>query len=102
MSASWNPRWSVLGVCALSSALLLGGGVPNATAQWNGQSAFGLSHRPVCGAVPKRFARCHSDVVTDAGGKPLATSGPSGYGPADLQSAYDIFDQASSAGGTQT
>jgi PKD repeat protein len=40
--------------------------------------------------------------VTDAAGDPLVTPAPNGYGPTDLQSAYNIFTQSSTAGGTQT
>jgi hypothetical protein len=65
-------------------------------------AAIGFSHRPVCGAVPVRVARCHSEVVVDATGAPLVTAGPAGYGPADLQSAYGVGAPAASAGGTQT
>ena len=50
---------------------------------------FGLSHRPVCPPAPDFAARCHADVVTAAGGQPLATTTYSkGYGPAELASAY--------------
>ena len=44
----------------------------------------------VCAKPAAGTAACHSRVVTDAGGKPLATAGPSGYGPADLRSAYAL------------
>src|SRR4051794_33690377 len=40
--------------------------------------AIGFAHRPVCGAVPLRVARCHSEVVVDATGAPLVTTGPAG------------------------
>jgi subtilase family serine protease len=40
--------------------------------------------------------------VTDAGGKPQVTPGPAGYGPSDLQSAYNLTSAAASAGGSQT
>ena len=43
-----------------------------------------------CPAVPSGFAACLARVVTDSSGKPLATSGPSGYGPADIQAAYGL------------
>jgi subtilase family serine protease len=50
-----------------------------------------LSHVPVCpGPSAHGSARCHAHVVTDNSGRPLATSGPAGYGPADLRSAYDV------------
>jgi subtilase family serine protease len=44
----------------------------------------------VCGKPAAGYAACHARVVTDAGGKPDATAGPSGYGPADLRSAYGL------------
>ena len=40
---------------------------------------------PAAGAV-----RCHADIRTDDNLNPLATSGPAGYGPADLRNAYGI------------
>lgn len=46
-----------------------------------------------CGAVLPGFARCHSIVRTDS------TSGPSGYNPADLRTAYSL---PTSGGGGQT
>jgi subtilase family serine protease len=56
----------------------------------------------VCGAVTGHFARCNSDVVTNASGNPLVTSAPAGYGPADLQSAYGLAAQSASGGVGQT
>jgi subtilase family serine protease len=54
-------------------------------------------HARVCpGALPGE-ARCHSWVRVDGTGAPLATSGPSGYGPADLQSAYVLSATGSTA-----
>jgi PKD repeat protein len=90
-----------LAVVAMAAALLAFA-VPSATARPTDPGAFGRSHRPVCGPAPKGAARCHSDVVTDAQGDPLVTPAPDGYGPSDLQGAYNIFNQSSSAGGTQT
>src|ERR687887_244969 len=58
------------------------------------RAARGVSIRPVCGAVPIGHARCFSLV------KGNAASGPSGYGPADLQSAYKL--PSSTAGSGQT
>src|SRR5437588_1435655 len=65
------------------------------------QANNGVSHQPVCpGPAQSATARCDSDVVTDAQGHPLATSAPNGYGPTDLQSAYNL--PSSTAGGGQT
>ena len=98
-----NSRWTLLLSCAAMAAALLAFGVPGATAAPpSDPGAFGRSHRPVCGPAPKGAARCHSEVVTDAQGDPMVTPAPNGYGPTDLQSAYNIFTQSSTAGGTQT
>jgi subtilase family serine protease len=64
-------------------------------------AASGQSHKPVCGPVPPGEARCHAEVVTDANGTPLATSGPTGLAPVDLQSAYKLTS-ASAGGSSQT
>lgn len=56
-----------------------------------------VRHAPVCpGPAAAGTARCHSHVVVDSRGQPLATSGPSGYGPADLRSAYAVTGSGSS------
>jgi subtilase family serine protease len=48
------------------------------------------------------FKHCNLELLGDRSGPPLATTGPSGYGPADLQSAYNVASAAASAGGAQT
>lgn len=63
----------------------------------NGVSA---QHIPVCGAVPAGFARCHAILVVPSGGVSPNASSPSGYNPADLQSAYNL--PSSTAGTGQT
>src|SRR3954468_21978685 len=57
----------------------------------------GVSIRPVCSAVPAGYARCFSLVKGDA--LPFA-SGPSGYGPPDLQAAYALPSSTAGAGQT--
>jgi subtilase family serine protease len=52
-------------------------------------AASGQSQRPICPG-PVTGARCHAHVVTDRSGKPLASSGPSGYGPAQFHGAYNL------------
>ena len=49
-----------------------------------------LAHARVCPSSAPGEARCHSFVRVDAAANPLATSGPTGYGPADLASAYKL------------
>ncbi|UTI64364.1 S53 family peptidase [Paraconexibacter antarcticus] len=65
-------------------------------------SAQGVAHKAVCPGAPSGFAHCDSQVVTDASGAPLATATPSGFGPADLQSAYALATAAAGAGGGRT
>jgi len=89
---------SALGVTALS--ILAFAGTPAATHAANGVSA---QHVPVCGAVPVGYARCHSILVLRSDGKPGGGGGTvSGYGPADLQSAYNLATASASAGSGQT
>jgi subtilase family serine protease len=48
-------------------------------------------------------SQCFAKILGDSAGRPLATAAPSsGYGPADLQSAYNLAAAAASSGGTQT
>ena len=48
-----------------------------------------VKHAAVCpGPAAPGTAHCHAHVVVDDSGEPLATSGPSGYVPSDLRSAY--------------
>jgi subtilase family serine protease len=65
-------------------------------------AASAKPHKHVCGPPAAHHVRCHADVVTDASGNPLVTPGPSGYGPLDLQSAYNLSSASSSAGGGET
>jgi subtilase family serine protease len=52
----------------------------------NGQA----SARAVCPGPPIDTVRCHARVVTDARGNPLATTGPTGYGPTQFRTAYGL------------
>src|ERR671932_1471132 len=76
-------------VCLACALVAIFGGASSARA------AGSVSIRPVCGAVSLGHARCFSLVRGNA-----AASGPSGYGPADLQSAYKL--PSSTAGSGQT
>jgi len=61
-------------------------------------SALAASHRPVCpGPEAPGTARCHAHVVTDRGGKPDATTSPTGYRPAQFRTAYSLTATGSSA-----
>lgn len=58
-------------------------------------------HVPVCRAVRRAgAARCLAHVQVDANGKPLATTTPTGYGPGDIQSAYELTGITSGAAPT--
>jgi subtilase family serine protease len=61
--------------------------------------AMRFEHARVCPSAAPASARCHSLVRVDGAGNPLANANPSGYGPADLASAYNL---ASSGGAGQT
>ena len=59
-------------------------------------------HRAVCpGSQAAGMAHCHAHVVTDASGNPITRNvtryaTPSGFGPADLRSAYNVTATGSS------
>jgi subtilase family serine protease len=60
--------------------------------------AVAAAHARVCpGPAAAGFALCHSIVQVDRGGKPKPNPTPSGYGPPDLQAAYNL---KSSVGGS--
>ena len=55
-------------------------------------------NKPVCpGPVAAGAAGCHSRVITDRKGTPMATSSPTGYGPAEFHGAYDLPTAAPTA-----
>lgn len=55
-------------------------------------SPNGISHRSarVCPRPGAGDVACSSLVVVDSAGKPQATTTPAGYGPTDLQGAYNL------------
>src|SRR4051794_20764320 len=83
---------SVAGMGAAAAAPSLVAAAPAAAAP----------HRHVCGPPAHGKARCHAEVITEADGvTPHATTSPTGYGPADLRSAYNLT-AATTAGAGQT
>jgi subtilase family serine protease len=62
----------------------------------NNGNHYGFSHSRVCAAADAGAAACHAWVAVDDQGQPFAASGPSGYNPSDLTSAYGL----STAGGS--
>lgn len=93
------------GLVALGFAFGLIGANPAAAqaVQVEHGNGIGVYHVAVCPhGNPRETARCHAHVVTDARGNPIngkaspnATAAPSGYGPADLRSAYNITSNGS-------
>ncbi len=83
---------------ALLSAAFAFGGLTAASAQalQAVEQSGRVFHVAVCpGPSMPGSARCHAHVVTDRAGNPIArnltpNAVPSGYGPANLQSAYSI------------
>jgi subtilase family serine protease len=73
-------------VAALSTAAI-------ATATPSASASARHSER-VCAAAPVGYAACQARVVVDASGAPAVTATPSGYGPADIQSAYKLSTSA--------
>jgi subtilase family serine protease len=60
--------------------------------------AVAAGSRPVCpGRAGAGTARCHSHVTTDEHGNPLATTGPSGYGPVQFRTGYGLTVTGSSS-----
>jgi subtilase family serine protease len=79
---------------ALATAVLT---APASTASPAAHTRHGSER--TCPAAQAGFAACLARVVTDSTGKPLATGGPSGFNPADIQAAYGLVG-ASGAGRT--
>ena len=86
------------GLVALGVALGAFGAAPGTAQSVQVEHSNGVFHVAVCAhGNPLGTARCHAHVVTDAKGNPkngkLNASPavvPSGYGPSDLRSAYNI------------
>ena len=88
---------------AVTAALLASAGTLTvaATGATAAPSPTGAGHAArVCARPSAGMAGCHALVRTDAAGKPQATAAPSGYGPADLQSAYKLAGATSRPGAT--
>ncbi len=64
-----------------------------------GETSSALSqaylHAAVCPQARLGFARCHAWVRVDEAGEAAAAATPSGYGPADLASAYNLSGSSS-------
>ena len=86
-------------------------GSPNSTIPSNFKAhptaaQLGLWPRPghavrVCESVPQGFARCQAWIRTDVKGF-IRPDTPGGYGPSDLQTAYNLTSYSSSNGNGET
>ena len=87
---------------ALVAAGSLAGAASVASAAPRIEKSGNTYHTAVCAyLVRPGYARCHAHVVTDASGQILAQAArqnttPRGYGPTDLQSAYNVTTPGSS------
>src|SRR5438067_673978 len=83
---------------AVSLVVLFSGRALRADAQIPPQARV---HIPVCpGAADPDSARCHARVIADGTGRPMATTSPTGYGPAQFQTAYSLPSTTAGAGQT--
>lgn len=92
------------GLLALAFAMSAIGAGPAAAQAVQVERSGNTYHVAVCAhGNPNGTARCHAHVVTDARGNPMSgkptpnASTPSGFGPADLRSAYNISSNGSTA-----
>jgi subtilase family serine protease len=90
---------SIVGATVLVSGTMAA--APAADARSTGPGSLSLhAIRTACGAIPAAgFAHCNLQVLATPNGEPNATTGPTGYGPSDLRSAYGL---TSNGAATQT
>jgi subtilase family serine protease len=93
---------AALGACSEGTVLPTSNSRPSESisAAANNGLAMRLAHARVCPSAAPGEVRCHSFVRVDDAAQPLASAGPSGYGPADLRIAYALG--AASGGVGQT
>ncbi|HEV7206686.1 MAG TPA: hypothetical protein VGN18_18920 [Jatrophihabitans sp.] len=75
---------------AAGATLLAATVLPTTSAGAAPAQASGRHSARTCAAAPAGYAACDARVVVDNSGKPVANATPSGYGPADIQSAYKL------------
>src|SRR5262245_39330243 len=71
-----RPLRAILAATVAAGVIVLSTGPPAGAANVHANA------HAVCSSAALGEVRCHAMVVTDAQGNPLATGGPSGYGPA--------------------
>jgi len=80
----------VLAACADSASKVTEPGPGLSMSAGSTGLSMRFEHAKVCPGAAPGEARCHSLVRVDNSGNPLATGGPSGYGPSDLLAAYKL------------
>jgi hypothetical protein len=95
-------RFALIASTVIVSALGCASADPTAEDEGTSSAALGAPNGVgrVCGDAGPGQARCHAQVRLGPDGKPRTGGTPSGYGPADLQSAYNL--PASPAGSGMT
>jgi subtilase family serine protease len=86
-----------LGLASLLGAVLLLSTVAVRAADAEAGARRVNSVRACTQGVAAGFARCHALVVVDSSGAFAESATPSGYGPTDLRSAYNVTGSGSSA-----
>jgi len=94
-------RYATVGLL-LVLAMALGAPAATGAAHANRPPIRNLPNRLVCGLPTGATGSCEARVVTDANGKPNASTGPVGYGPTQFQTAYGLSNAAASGGIGQT
>jgi subtilase family serine protease len=89
---------------AVAAALAVSGAIASAaTASANGTARPDIRTAPsrnVCARATAGHMQCFSKILVDGRGHPLRVPSVSGYGPADLQSAYSLPSATNGAGQT--
>jgi subtilase family serine protease len=81
-------------VAAAGVTLVATAGATVGTADAASSTAYS---KRVCAHAPTGYAACDAHVRTNGNLKPLATTGPTGYSPAQLRTAYGITASGSSS-----
>lgn len=93
MKRTWF-RKAILAVAPMILAASCGApvthGDPTSTSKQRLSAPSAASYKPVCPLVGPGLARCHSQIVTDAQSNVVVNVAPSGFGPPDLLSAYNV------------
>src|SRR5262249_23641510 len=78
------------------------GGTPNGGGRRNGKNGNAFAYGKVCAAPGAGDAACHSWIVVDKTGQPIANVTPAGYGPGQLQAAYNLATASANNGSGAT